>query len=101
MGYRHVRRRKKLSVAVSSALSTEDEFEFEKYLDQKMHAQLPHRKGFLQTQFRTYMENGRKNDHSSKLTVQEAVPLDPEIVRDIALVVAALPPTQISVERLF
>ena len=40
-------------------------------------------------------------DWSSKLTVEEAISHYPEIIRDVARTVTAMPPTQVSVERLF
>ena len=42
-----------------------------------------------------------KIDRSSKLTVLQAIERYPQIVQKVAYTVTALPPTQVSVERLF
>ena len=42
-----------------------------------------------------------KYDRSTKLSVAEAVNLYPGIVKEITNIVTAMPPTQVSVERLF
>jgi hypothetical protein len=40
-------------------------------------------------------------DRSSKLTILEVIPAYPEIVKPAAMIVTAMPPTQVSVEQLF
>ena len=42
-----------------------------------------------------------KYNRSSKLTITEVLPLYPEIIRNVARTITAMPPTQVSVERLF
>ncbi|XP_073521308.1 protein MIS12 homolog isoform X1 [Phyllobates terribilis] len=95
--------------AVSSASS--DEFKFEKYLDDMEQAKrcrrekdstpIENRLPIFQQNFSLALKEVEEFNHSTKLTVHEAIPLYPEIVRDVARVVTALPPTQVSVERLF
>jgi len=46
-------------------------------------------------------EELEKFNRLCKLTVQEVILSYPEIIRDAAMIVTALPPTQVSVERLF
>ena len=57
------------------------------------------------TSFKLDLHNALKQveqiDRKSKLDVHEAIKQYPAIVRESALLVAALPPTQVSVERLF
>jgi hypothetical protein len=40
-------------------------------------------------------------DRSSKLTILEVIPAYPEIVKPAAMIVTAMPPTQVSMEQLF
>ena len=51
--------------------------------------------------FLSACEEVEKFNRLCKLTVQEVIPSYPEIIRDAAMIVTALPPTQVSVERLF
>ena len=46
-------------------------------------------------------EEVEKFNRLCKLTVLEVLPSYPEIIRDAAMIVTSLPPTQVSVERLF
>ncbi|XP_073429431.1 uncharacterized protein [Dendrobates tinctorius] len=95
----------------SPSSSTDEEFNFEKYLDHKDRAKCsrieeessPSRNtaSTFQQNFSCALKEIEKFDRSSKITVQQAIPLYPDIVRDVARVVTALPPTQVSVERLF
>ncbi|KAM4049182.1 LOW QUALITY PROTEIN: uncharacterized protein ACNLHF_006937, partial [Anomaloglossus baeobatrachus] len=94
----------------SPSSSTDEEFNFEKYLDHKDRAKRsrieessPSRNtaSTFQQNFSCALKEIEKFDRSSKITVQQAIPLYPDIVRDVARVVTALPPTQVSVERLF
>ncbi|KAM3934836.1 uncharacterized protein RB166_002224 [Leptodactylus fuscus] len=95
----------------SPSSSTEEEFNFEKYLDHKDRAKRSrieeesstskNTASTFQQNFSCALKEIEKFDRSSKITVQQAIPLYPDIVRDVARVVTALPPTQVSVERLF
>ncbi|GFG29456.1 hypothetical protein Cfor_08213, partial [Coptotermes formosanus] len=55
----------------------------------------------FQQEFYKALKEVEKYDRSSKLTVEEAILVYPEIVSDVARIVTAIPPTQVSVERLF
>ena len=55
----------------------------------------------FQQEFYKALKEVEKYDRSSKLTVEEAILVYPEIVSDVARIVTAMPPTQVSVERLF
>ncbi|KAM4028644.1 uncharacterized protein ACNLHF_023936 [Anomaloglossus baeobatrachus] len=95
----------------SASSSTDEEFNIEKYLDHKDRAKRSRIEEELspskntastfQQNFSCALKEIEKFDRSSKITVQQAIPLYPDIVRDVARVVTALPPTQVSVERLF
>ncbi|KAM4037493.1 uncharacterized protein ACNLHF_016084 [Anomaloglossus baeobatrachus] len=99
------------SATSSPSSSTDEEFNLEKYLDHKDRAKRsrieeessPSRNtaSTFQQNFSCALKEIEKFDRSSKITVQQAIPLYPDIVRDVARVVTALPPTQVSVERLF
>ncbi|KAL8203142.1 UNVERIFIED_CONTAM: hypothetical protein K2H54_041872 [Gekko kuhli] len=51
--------------------------------------------GKLQQEFYKALEEVEKYDRSSKLTVEEAILVYPEIVSDVARIVTAMPPTQL------
>ncbi|KAM9301722.1 LOW QUALITY PROTEIN: uncharacterized protein PAF06_014937 [Gastrophryne carolinensis] len=55
----------------------------------------------FQQEFYKALKEVEKYDRSSKLTVEEAILVYPEIVSDVARIVTAMPPTQVNVERLF
>ena len=55
----------------------------------------------FKTDFNNALPNMEKIDRSSKMSVMNAIPLYPAILQDVAYAVTALPPTQVSVERLF
>ncbi|XP_044134821.1 AP-4 complex subunit mu-1 isoform X1 [Bufo gargarizans] len=55
----------------------------------------------FQQEFYKALKEVEKYDRSSKLTVEEAILVYPENVSDVARIVTAMPPTQVSVERLF
>ncbi|KAL8203028.1 UNVERIFIED_CONTAM: hypothetical protein K2H54_036077 [Gekko kuhli] len=55
----------------------------------------------FQQEFYKVLEEVKKYDRSSKLTVEEAILVYPEIVSDVARIVTAMPPTQVSAKRLF
>lgn len=102
-----------LASATISSASSDEEFTFEKYLDNMEQAKakrcrreedsspIANRLSKFQQNFSLALKEVEQFNRSSKLTVHEAIPLYPEIVRDVARVVTALPPTQVSVERLF
>ncbi|KAL8179245.1 UNVERIFIED_CONTAM: hypothetical protein K2H54_062157 [Gekko kuhli] len=50
----------------------------------------------FQQEFYKALEEVEKYDRSSKLTVEEAIVVYPEIVSDVARIVTAMPPTQYS-----
>jgi hypothetical protein len=52
-------------------------------------------------EFMAALEYVDKFDRMSRLTVMEAIPRYPFVVQEAAMAVTALPPTQVSVERLF
>ncbi|KAM9307836.1 uncharacterized protein PAF06_011978 [Gastrophryne carolinensis] len=97
--------------AASSSSSTDEELDFEKYLDHKERAKRSriekesHPSEDTASRFRQNfacaLKELEKFDRSSKITVQQAINMYPETVKDVARVVSALPPTQVSVERLF
>ena len=96
----------------SSESGSEEEIDFEKHLDieAKRH-RTENEKGSensevsLLSKFKLDFSNAlievEKIDRSSKLSAIEAIPKYPEIVQNVAYTVSALPPTQVSVERLF
>lgn len=51
--------------------------------------------------FRVSLKEIEKYNRTSKLNLQQAISLYPDSVKEVARVVTALPPTQVSVERLF
>ncbi|XP_073415086.1 uncharacterized protein [Dendrobates tinctorius] len=101
------------ATAAISSCSSDEEFDFDKYLDDMEQAKrcrkekdftlspIASRLTIFQQNVSLALKEIEKFNRSSKLTVHEAIPLYPEIVRDAAHVVTALPPTQVSVERLF
>ncbi|XP_023228539.1 uncharacterized protein LOC111628913 [Centruroides sculpturatus] len=70
----------------SESSSPKKELDFEAYLDSLERLKVKRR---------------QKYDRLSKLNVEEAISIYPEIIRDAARSVTAMPPTQVSVERLF
>ncbi|XP_023224633.1 oocyte zinc finger protein XlCOF6-like [Centruroides sculpturatus] len=96
----------------SSKTPCDSEEEFEKYLDEQDKIKRPRltsnmstdRKGNL-TKFRDEFYHVVKKvnsiDRSSNLDVKTAILHYPDIIQDTALNVTALPPAQVSVERLF
>ncbi|XP_073410249.1 uncharacterized protein [Dendrobates tinctorius] len=99
-------------IAAISSSSSDEEFDFDKYLydlEQAQHCRkekdftpspIASRLTIFQQNVSLALKEIEKFNRSSKLTVHEAIPLYPEIVRDVAHVVTALPPTQVTVERL-
>ena len=55
----------------------------------------------FRTEFYRALEEVQKYNRSSKLTVREAINVYPAIIKEVAELVTAMPPTQASVERLF
>ncbi|KAG8235375.1 hypothetical protein J437_LFUL012586 [Ladona fulva] len=83
--------------AMSSHSSTEDELDFEKYLNHLERAKFrriekdsskpkENNMNKFQINFSHALKEVENFDCSSKLTVKEAIPLYPEIVRDVAMV---------------
>ena len=97
--------------ATSSTSYTDEELDFEKYLDHKDRAKRSRMEkesslsentaSKFQHSFSCALKVVEQFDRSSKVTVLQAIDMYPEMVRDVARVVTALPPTQVSVERLF
>ncbi|XP_073510784.1 uncharacterized protein [Phyllobates terribilis] len=99
------------ATAAISSSSSDEEFDFDKYLDDMKQAKhcrkekdftpspIASRLTILHQNVSLALKEIEKFNRSSKLTVHEAIPLYPDIVRDVAHVVTALPPTQVSVER--
>ena len=97
--------------ATSSISSTDEEFDFEKYLDHKDRAKRSRMEkesslsentaSKFQHSFSCALKVVEQFDRLSKVTVLQAIDMYPEMVREVARVVTALPPTQVSVERLF
>lgn len=93
----------------SASSSSNEDLDFEKYLNQ---LDVIKRKRYnekepdteeqkFKKEFFTALEGVEKYDRSSKLNVQEAIDVYPKIIENVARIVTALPPTQVSVERLF
>ena len=94
-----------------SSGSSEDEYE--KFLDEKERARkrqrfegekrenFPCKISKFRHAFYTALTKVETFDRSSKLTIDKAIPLYPKIVQEVAIAVTALPPSQVSVERLF
>ncbi|KAM4044019.1 uncharacterized protein ACNLHF_008128 [Anomaloglossus baeobatrachus] len=101
------------ATAAISSSSSNEEFNFDKYLDDMEQAKrcrkekdftpspVTSRLTRFHQNFSLAFKEIEKFNRSSKLTVHEAIPLYPEIVRDVAHVVTALPSTQVTVEKLF
>ena len=85
------------------------DIDFDKILDMAKRRRLEDSSGHRETykleifkrSFLSASEEVEKFNHLCKLTVQEVIPSYPEIIRDAAMIVTALPKTQVSVERLF
>lgn len=58
-------------------------------------------KSKFQQEFLEGLKEIEKYDRLSKLNVEDAIAIYPEIIRNAARSVTAMPPTQVSVERLF
>ena len=94
-----------------SSESSKDEYE--KFLDEKEQARkrkqfegekaekFPCKISKFRHAFYTALTKVETFDRSSKLTVDKTIPLYPNIVQEAAIAVTALPPSQVSVERLF
>ena len=52
-------------------------------------------------EFYTELKEVEQYNCSSKLTVEDAIPLYPKNIRNVARIITAQPPTQINVECLF
>ncbi|XP_023239226.1 uncharacterized protein LOC111637867 [Centruroides sculpturatus] len=98
----------------SESSSPKKELDFEAYLDSLERLKVKRRRLTNQEtnpaeiekiKFEQNFLNGlieiEKYDRLSKLNVEEAISIYPEIIRDAARSVTAMPPTQVSVERLF
>lgn len=91
---------------------SEDEVElnFEKHLDKqeqnkRQRLEDGENKPCVVTKFKLDFSHAlvevEKINRLTKVTVKEALPQYPDIIKDAAMAVTALPPTQVSVERLF
>lgn len=101
------------SITYQTSSSSDDEGQdFSKYLDRVECQKAKRFKAALKkpldmkiSKFKQEFFKGLKEvdkyNRSSKLTVEEVLPLYPEIIRNVARTVTAMPPTQVSVERLF
>lgn len=94
----------------STSSSSHEDSSFEKYLNElsvikrkRFNEKKPvdTNKQKFKKEFFAALEEVEKYDRSSQLNVQEAIDVYPEIVENAARIVTALPPTQVSVERLF
>lgn len=96
--------------SVSSSLKAE--LDFEQYLDNiekerakriKLEKQEPVdiKKKIYKEEFYKSLEEIEKYDRSTKTPLLELIQIYPEKIKEIAFLVTALPPTQVSVERLF
>ncbi|KAG7166202.1 hypothetical protein Hamer_G011023 [Homarus americanus] len=102
-----VRNIDKSSSSDSDSASSNKEIDFDSYLDTIEQAKVKRHRSenaaavdikntrFQQDFFGALMEV-EKFDRSSKVTVEEAIPAYPEIVKDVARAVTAMPPTQAS-----
>ncbi|KAG7158718.1 Kynurenine/alpha-aminoadipate aminotransferase-like 2 [Homarus americanus] len=101
-----VRNIDKSSSSDSDSASSNKEIDFDSYLDTIEQAKVKRHRSenaaavdikntrFQQDFFGALMEV-KKFDRSSKVTVEEAIPAYPEIVKDVARAVTAMPPTQV------
>jgi hypothetical protein len=97
----------------SFSSSSNDEFDFEKYFDKIEQSKAKrcrlnvHKQSFdvklmkLKQDFFYGFKEVEEYDRSSKLTILEVIPACPETVKPAAMIVTAMPPTQVSVEQLF
>ncbi|KAG7169066.1 hypothetical protein Hamer_G024995 [Homarus americanus] len=102
-----VRNIDKSSSSDSDSASSNKEIDFDSYLDTIEQAKVKRHRSenaaavdikntrFQQDFFGALMEV-EKFDRSSEVTVEEAIPAYPEIVKDVARAVTAMPPTQIN-----
>ena len=91
--------------------SSDDELDYERHLDlqakrQRVDQGVSSGAGtnptvIFRTNFEKALTEIEKIDRSSKLDVMQAINKYPDIVKKVAYTVTALPPTQVSVERLF
>ncbi|KAG2468011.1 CENPJ protein, partial [Polypterus senegalus] len=95
-----------ISTGNSGSSSSNEELDFDSYLD-KMEVSKAKRRRLcvkdkqpvnvqikrFQQEFFKELKEFEKYDHSSKLTVEEATLVDPEIISDVARTVTAMPPT--------
>lgn len=81
------------------------ENDFQQYMDRLENSKEKRRKldpsEFVKIQFFSELDEILKIDRKQKLEVCDAIKLYPSIIKKLALVVTAMPPTQVSVERLF
>lgn len=92
--------------------SSNDESDFDKYLDNIEKAKIKQIKtteqGLVDSKLIKYKEDFNaalkeieKYERSCKIPLLELIKIYPDIIKEVALLVTALPPTQVSVERLF
>lgn len=95
-----------------SDLQDNVDYDYEKYLDvetKRRKTDLENTNGKFnlsplskfKLDFTQALNEVEKIDRSSNMNVTQAIPYYPEIVKNVAYTVTALPPTQVSVERLF
>lgn len=96
----------------SQSESSSAEEDFSKHLDRierstikriKMERKKPldMEKSKFKEDFFIGLKEVEKYNRSSNLTITEVLPLYPQIIRNVARTITAMPPTQVSVERLF
>ena len=99
---------------ITTALSetSSDDEDFSKYLDRVESSNIKHFKveikkpidleeSKFKEDFFIALKEVEKYNRSTKLSIDEVLPLYPEIIRNVARTITAMPPTQVSVERLF
>ena len=87
--------------------SSEDEYEKlldlreQSYKRQKLESQNTGNPQKFRKDFQTALKEMESFNRTSKKSVQDVIPVYPELIRKAAISVTGLPPTQVSVERLF
>ena len=87
--------------------SSEDEYEKlldlreQSYKRQKLESQNKGNPQKFRKNFQTALKEMESFNRTSKKSVQDVIPVYPELIRKAAIAVTGLPPTQVSVERLF
>jgi len=101
------------NIEADHSSSSGEDHDFNKYLDKVEKDQIKKRRLDVNEPLNVKLEKFRQHFHqavkeieekynrSCKLPLNELIPHYPEIIRDAARTVTALPPTQVSVERLF